>query len=194
MKSAKLIIVLTVVTILAGLSLSLLNAWAEPKIEKHRMKVRNNAVKKVLPNVAKFEKDTINGSTFFIGKNDSNQIVGVSFIAKGKGYQSDIRIMVGMDTSLTNLYGAKILEQAETPGLGSKISEDPTRDDPNWFMQQFQDLKLDNQYINYIKSGQPKKNKAEIKAITGATISSKSVVNIINETVKDYKNYTNFAK
>lgn len=97
-----------------------------------------------------------------------------------------------MDTSLTKIIGVNLFQQAETPGLGNKISDDPTRDNPNWFMEQFEGLKLANRDIDYVKNKKPDHASGEIQAITGATISSKSVVNIINKAIeKNRKLYKN---
>ena len=192
MKSAKLIIVLTVTTLISGLGLSLLNNWAQPQIEAYRQKVLEQAIYEVLPGIEKYRTKTIQNREFYEGLDASGTKTNVAFKAVGNGFQSEIRVLVGMDTSLTKIIGVNLLQQAETPGLGTKISDDPTRDNPNWFMEQFEGLKLANRDIEYVKNKAPDPSSGEIQAITGATISSESVVDIINKTIeKNRKLYIN---
>ncbi|MCF7741498.1 MAG: FMN-binding protein [Candidatus Marinimicrobia bacterium] len=192
MKSAKLIIVLTVTTLISGLGLSLLNSWAQPQIEAYRQKVLEQAIYEVLPGIEKYKTKTIQDTDFYEGLDSSGEKVNVAFKAIGNGFQSEIRVLVGMDTSLTKILGVNLLQQAETPGLGTKISDDPTRDNPNWFMEQFEGIKLANRDIDYVKNTKPDPTSGEIQAITGATISSESVVDIINKAIeKNRKLYKN---
>ena len=97
--------------------------------------------------------------------------------AKGMGYADRIELLVGLDPYAEKLTGLFILDQKETPGLGNKMIDAPWR-------AQFIG-KSTEQPITVTKSGKPTAN--QINAITGATISSRSVANIINATVADLK-------
>jgi electron transport complex protein RnfG len=66
-----------------------------------------------------------------------------------------------------------VLESRETPGLGDKIYKDAD------FVASFDGLAVDPE-IRAVKKGK-KAASNEIDAITGATISSKAVVRIMNE-------------
>jgi electron transport complex protein RnfG len=79
--------------------------------------------------------------------------------------------MVGVGPDLQEVKGIQILESSETPGLGGKIRGES-------FKNQFRDLSAVGE-IGLVKSAEP--DKGEVQAITGATISSKAVVNIINK-------------
>ena len=73
------------------------------------------------------------------------------------------------------------MDQNETPGLGGRITE-------NWFKKQFQNkpLVFDQKFKKYkLVSEDAKPSDFEIVQITGATFSSKAVVNIIYEKVKE---------
>jgi electron transport complex protein RnfG len=70
-----------------------------------------------------------------------------------------------------------VLEQLETPGLGAEI-------DGEKFVSQFRGLAT-RPPISYVKGKAPEKDN-EVQAITGATISSKAVVDIINKTIKQW--------
>ena len=53
-------------------------------------------------------------------------------------FKVNISIMVGVDPTFTSITGMKVLEQIETPGLGTKIVEDPSnKTNPFWFPEQF---------------------------------------------------------
>ena len=76
-----------------------------------------------------------------------------------------------------------MLQQAETPGIGTKIEDDSTNiDDRFWFINQFNNLEVASG-ITCIVNQKPSKV-GEIQAITCATISSESVVDILNSTIK----------
>ena len=80
--------------------------------------------------------------------------------------------MVGVNVDLQQLVGLEVLEQVETPGLGTKVTEKP-------FTNQFIGLTA-NPIVNWTKA-EANKDKSEIQTITGATISSKAIVVIIND-------------
>jgi electron transport complex protein RnfG len=67
----------------------------------------------------------------------------------------------------------EVLESRETPGLGDKIYKDAD------FVGSFSPLSIDPNIVAVKKGTKSRPN--EIDAITGATISSKAVVRIINE-------------
>ena len=67
----------------------------------------------------------------------------------------------------------KVLESRETPGLGDKIYKDAK------FVAEFRELVVDP-VIELIKGHGERAN--QVDAITGATISSRAVVKILNQT------------
>ncbi|RKY54293.1 MAG: hypothetical protein DRP89_05090, partial [Candidatus Neomarinimicrobiota bacterium] len=181
-KSAKMIIVLTATAILSGGVLAYFNLFTSPIIEAYQSNELKNAVGIVLPGIISYDEKVINNTQFYLGRNKSADLTGVAFLAEGNGFQSKIKILVGMNPEFTKIKGLKILQQAETPGLGTKIENDPTnKSNKFWFLSQFKDLKIGTG-ITYVKNKKPSKE-GEIQAITGATISSKSVVNILNDAI-----------
>ena len=113
----------------------------------------------------------------------SDEVIGYSFIAYGKGYSSTIETVVGVDRD-GKICGIKITDQKETPGLGAKLQEVSSENTlwavmsasavdeeglKPWFQSQFAGLRADD--LTVVKS------RAEdgILAITGATISSEAV-------------------
>jgi electron transport complex protein RnfG len=96
--------------------------------------------------------------------------------AGGQGYADRVELLLGLDPDQETITGLYILEQKETPGLGNKIIT------PEW-RGQFVGKKTKAPLVVV------KKGKADnaIDAITGATISSRSVTAIVNRTIGDVK-------
>jgi len=184
--SAKMILVLAVITALAGAILSAWDGYTQPKIEQHRLEALQAAIADVLPAHDHYDEVQADDMTLYVGKNSANQPVGIAFRAVGSGFQGEIAMMVGVTPDFEQLTGLAILEQIETPGLGAKIQRDPSKpDDPNWFTQQFQGVRP-NPEITVVKNQQPDQPN-EIQAITGATISSRAVVQILNTSLERAK-------
>lgn len=95
----------------------------------------------------------------------------------GPGYGDKIELLMGLDPKAEKITGIFVLEQKETPGLGNKIVTDKWR---NQFIN-----KSTGQPIGVVKGGNA--GAGDINAVTGATISSKSVTGIVNTAVADLK-------
>lgn len=186
-KTAKMVIVLTVITALSGAILSTWDGVTKPKIEYHKLQALKAAISDVLPHYDNYEEKDINGYKVYIGKiDDSTQPVGIAFKVEGSGFQGNISIMVGVDPSFTSITGIKVLEQIETPGLGTKIVEDPSnKSNIFWFPEQFTDVVIEPEIV-VLKNKIPQKPN-EVQAISGATISSKAVVRILNDNIQNLK-------
>jgi electron transport complex protein RnfG len=102
--------------------------------------------------------------------------IGWVLKAKGPGYADTIEVLIGMDLAAERLTGLDVLAQNETPCLGNKIREDPWR-------SQFRE-KAVGAVLSATKSAAASAN--EIKAISGATISSQSVCDIVNQATADF--------
>jgi len=181
--ATKMIVVLTIVTMFSGGLLAYWDAFTASKIEFHRQEALKAAISEVIPEHDRYEIVQKSGFDFYVGLTEK-EIVGIAFQAAGSGFQGKIMMMVGMTPDFETVTGMKILEQIETPGLGTKIVEDPTnRENPYWFPQQFRN-KPASEAFTVVKNRKPAAD-AEIEAITGATISSKAVVVIINQFIRD---------
>lgn len=95
----------------------------------------------------------------------------------GQGYADKIELLLGFDPRMDTITGLFVLDQKETPGLGNKIITEKWR-------RQFIDKEIATP-LAAVKSKAQAAN--EIDAITGATISSKSVVRIINTAAGDLR-------
>jgi electron transport complex protein RnfG len=112
-------------------------------------------------------------NTLYAGYDANDRFVGYAIASEGPGFQDTIRLLYGYQPGGRKVVGMEILESRETPGLGDKIYKDAA------FVANFHDLAIDPQIVA-VKKG-TKAGSNEIDAITGATISSKAVVRVINE-------------
>lgn len=170
-KVIQMLVTLSFIGIVSGGVLSQLDKWAQPKIAAHRKAATEKAIFIVQPEGKTYKR--VEGVEFELYKvfDDSTAQVGYAMVYEGNGFAGNMRVMAGLNNDVSKLVGVQILEQTETPGLGTKVTEEP-------FTKQFVDLSTSPQ-VNYVK-GVPPANDNEIQAITGATISSKSVVAILN--------------
>jgi electron transport complex protein RnfG len=93
--------------------------------------------------------------------------------ANGQGFADQIKVLIGLDAELTAITGLFVLEQKETPGLGDYITGEDFR---NRFVGQSTGSPLE------VVTSDP--GDQEIQALTGATISSQSVADIVNQAVE----------
>jgi Na+-translocating ferredoxin:NAD+ oxidoreductase subunit G len=187
--SAKMIIVLTLIAVLSGAVLSSWDKVTQPRIEAFRQMELEKAIAEVLPPHDSVTVKKTENFTFYVGHAEGKPAF-VALQAVGSGFQGKILMMAGLDLDFSQITGLKILEQVETPGLGTKIVTDPSRkENPTWFTDQFKSLIIQPE-ITYVKNAKPSKD-SEIEAITGATISSVAIVNILNDTFQ--KARTEFA-
>lgn len=97
--------------------------------------------------------------------------------AGGQGFADRIDLLIGMDPEASKITGLYVLEQKETPGLGDYISGKD-------FQDRFRDKPTAAPLV--VVKGEPG-TANEVRAITGATISSESVAAIVNRAVADLK-------
>jgi len=101
---------------------------------------------------------------------DEGEITGLAIEAPGTGgYGGDIVIMIGIDMQADRIVGLEIIQHSETPGVGSKVEKSS-------FRKQWKGL-IVNESVDLTSRG------GQIDAISGATYSSKAVVNGTNQIV-----------
>jgi electron transport complex protein RnfG len=118
-------------------------------------------------------EDALEATKLFVGFNDKGERTGVAVEEFTPGFSSEVHLMVGFDPKTTALTGFKVLSQTETPGLGDKIEKDPS------FAQRFV-----GKLVNPLKGDKnPTTDPSTVQTITGATITSKAVIKVINKAV-----------
>jgi electron transport complex protein RnfG len=115
------------------------------------------------------------------GYDGEGRLLGVAIEAQAMGYQDVIRLLYGYAPQSEAIVGMAVLASKETPGLGDKIEKDPA------FRANFQALDVSlapdgslQHPIVAVKHG-TKSEPWQIDGITGATISSKAVANILRQ-------------
>jgi len=178
LKMIKRILVLAIVCVLSGLVLSKVYNYANPKIIQNQKEWIEKAIFNIIPSAKKYESKKVEEEEIYFCYDKNSELIGYVFKTSGMGYQGEIVIMVGLDKNLDRVEGIEILTHSETPGLGAKIVEEK-------FKKQFKNLKV-HPLIEDVKGKLPEKEN-QIQAITGATVTSKSVVNILNDKIEEIK-------
>jgi electron transport complex protein RnfG len=159
-------VVLLFICIISALLLAFIFDIAEPRIQEQRRLEEEKAIQGVLPRVPEtIEKVQEQDLVFYKAKDAQGNLIAYVFIAEGYGYSSDIRTVVSLNPE-GDIIKAKILEQLETPGIGSQITGED-------FLGQFNDKSFD----------------AEFDTITGATISSTAVIDSMREKAMEVLDY-----
>lgn len=115
------------------------------------------------------------GDIYYEGYKD-NSLVANIYPVQGNALWGSLEGLIGLTPDLNKIVGIEFLSHNETPGLGGRIDED-------WFKDQFREVVISKEvsrdYINY------KPNiGGKVDSISGATATSNSVLNIINENIE----------
>lgn len=183
-----------------------------PRVERLKSEALEKAIFKVLPGTEQtkmFILDENNRFVQIIGKDNPGQVIytgydasgkitGMAIEASGQGYADILRILYGYEPETQKVVGFYVLESKETPGLGDKIEKDPN------FLANFiaLDVSLNEDQsglqnsVTPVKQGE-KQHPWEVDGITGATISSRAIGNIINASAQQwvpliYRNKSDF--
>ena len=176
-ESIKIIATLTIVCLLCALALSLVHFSAAKKIDLNAVARIENAINTLYPQAASVKPVEGDDSVFtLLDKQD--KVMAYAFLAKGQGYQGTIVMLAVSNAGLSQLEGLEIIESLETPGLGAKIQNAP-------FRNQFKGAPIVSELIS---TKEKAKTSSEIEAITGATVSSRAVVNILNKKIALLRN------
>lgn len=115
--------------------------------------------------------DSADGRDIYIVEKEDGSTSYVMPIV-GPGLWGPIEVMVGFAEGFSKLTGIGIFSQNETPGLGARIEED-------WYQSQFTGKEGPFTMVEEGSADEP----SEIDAITGATRTSESMLNIMNRAV-----------
>ncbi|WP_288550830.1 FMN-binding protein [uncultured Brachyspira sp.] len=172
----KAVISVTVTALIAGFLLSFVYSSFEKDILANNEKTVLNGVKAVIPNADNIEGPISEENAtypYYIGKKADGSVAGYAILSSAGGYNGQNKILVGFSDDATIITGIVVTEQAETPGLGAKIVEPSFR---NQFTNKSSIVPL-----TVVKGIKPEEAlDAQIAAISGATISSTSVVTAVN--------------
>jgi len=173
-------LLLTAFASLAAWALSVTYINTKPRIDAYIEQMAREARKEVLPEAGEFKLVNIGEKEYFVGYNERKNRIGVTIKTKTRGYSGPIEMLMGFNMK-GEITGMKILNQTETPGLGSRITED-------WFGKQFTKLKQEDLSL---KKEDPK---GKIEAITAATISSRAVLDGAKKLFGLYGDFLGYLK
>jgi len=159
--------ILAIICVIAAGLLGFANLLTRPKILEQAKMEEAASLKEVMPQAASFNPVTAADKTtlYYRASDSQGNLIGFVFKASGKGYSSIIETLVGMFID-GRISAIKVISQNETPGLGIRITE------PD-FTGQFKSK------MSQDLSG--------VQAISGATISSRAVMNSIISKAEEIK-------
>lgn len=177
---------LLIISAVAALLLALTNSVTASTIAQRNEQANAEARKLVLESAQDFEEvkdvktDNAKGvkvSEIYEAKDASGNTVGYTLKVLPSGYGGTIELMVGIDSAKGQVSGINVVSNSETAGLGAK-STDPE------FSDQYKGKPLEE--LSVLKNGTP--GDTEIKAISGATITSTAVTNGVDAAIEVYNN------
>ena len=188
--SSRLVATLGVVGAIAGLLIVLAYESTLPAIEANREARIEAALHDVLPGMARYDTlyvvggkltstappgQTSHAARVYAGVDSAGAIAGYAVGTVVPGFQDPIELLIGVEPRSQKSLGVAILSSRETPGLGDKIQQG------DW-LAQFADraVPLVGRKAGAASTG------ASVDMITGATISSRAVINAVNATVAEW--------
>ena len=191
--SWKLLATLAIAGAAAGLLVVAVYKATLPTIEKYAAAKEASAVREVLKAPARW--DTLylqNGALTkspaagadrkelpkaYVGFDAAGRKLGAAVTAQEPGFQEEVLLMIGFEPASGTIIAYKVLDQKETPGLGDKIERDSS------FGAQFAGRIVPLKAVKARNATDP----SQVQAITGATISSRAVIRIINHAVERWQ-------
>ena len=188
--SWKLVAMMTVAGGLAGLLIVTAFQVTLPRIQHHQREVMQVAIKEVLRSPARFDTLYLHDGALvktlpiglsqkgvekiYLGYDASGKRTGFAVSAAENGFQDLVTLMFGYDAAKHQLIAMKVIANKETPGLGDKIEKDEA------FVNEFVDAAAP---LKGVKPGGGDAGPGDVVMITGATISSRAVIRIINNAI-----------
>ena len=199
--SAVMIRTLAGVAAISGFLIVLVFQATAGRIADNKQRFLEQAIDKVIPGVVTRSAFAMEADGFvlieggdapiqapraYAGYNEAGELAGVALEAAAQGYQDVVRVLYGYAPDQACITGIYVLDSKETPGLGDKIEKDPA------FLVNFEalDAQLDASgaalahAIETVKHG-TKTEDWQIDGITGATISSKAIGKMLNESAQE---------
>jgi len=192
------ILILCLITLIAGTALGYINQLTQGTITEQKLSAKVETYKKLYSEAEHFQYDnelsdqvkladkeigSLNFGNVHVEEavqaldNSGNVIGYIISTTTGDGYNGDIAAAVGIASDGT-VIGVEMLEINETAGLGSKANDKD-------FKEQYAGKKVEAFSVS--KDGNSADN--EIEAISGATITSTAVTNAVNASLYFKNNY-----
>lgn len=123
---------------------------------------------------------------------ESDEGLKYIFPMRGSGLWGPIWGYVSLNQNMNTIYGANFDHEGETPGLGAEISTD-------WFQEEFKGKEIFNDSgelvsITVTKPGQEAPEQHAVDGISGGTITSKGLQQMLMDDFSKYKAFLNKKK
>jgi electron transport complex protein RnfG len=185
----RLLTTLACAGMLAGLLLVFVHKATQPAILAHKAAVLRAGIHEVLADPERFETLYVteaglsaepppgasekDAERVYLGIRPDGSRAGFAVETSKAGFQDQIVVLFGYDPGTGTVLGIKVLGHKETPGLGDKIERDG-------FTGQFTAAATPLEGVKAGKGG----GEGQIEMITGATISSRTVIGAINKALE----------
>lgn len=176
----KMIVVLSFICGLSGLTLASLKQATASRIEEQKLIFVQGPTLTAI--FGETENDPVKDRKAFTLASGEEVVVfpamtggkltGVAFESFGSGFGGDLGVMVGVDLETQNLAGIGITTMKETPGIGTKVAK-------HGFTAQFKGHELSN--LALTSEG------GDIDAVSGASVSSGASMEAINQAITIYE-------
>jgi len=158
----KMLLALLVTAFFSALALGFVHRVTADKIKENNEAMIGEAVYRVLPGIDSYEE--VQRDPLIFRGLTGGRLRGYAVYSDGMGFQGTIGLMAGFSPEV-KITGVSIIESVETPGLGDRVREDS-------FLSQFRGAS-----VHSLTDG--------FSAVTGATVSSEAVLNILRRALKD---------
>ena len=119
---------------------------------------------------------------YYAGYNSQGRLTGIAVATAGQGFADVLKILYGYSPACHCIVGMKVLESRETPGLGDRIETDPVfRANFAALSVELNDAQTEIAHPIVLVKPRKKTNPWEIDAISGATISSRAVADMLTK-------------
>lgn len=186
----RLVAMMTAAGALAGLLIVTAFQVTLPRIQHHQAEVMKEAIREVLKAPASLDTLYLREGALvkalpsetsgkglekiYLGYDAAGRRIGFAMSATENGFQDPVTVMFGYDAAARKVIAMRVIANKETPGLGDKIVKDSA------FVDAFVDAAAP---LTGVKPGRETGAPDEIVMITGATISSRAVIRIINNAI-----------
>lgn len=190
----RLIATLAVFGAIAGLLIVLVFQYTQPMILRNQAAATQQAVEHVLAGGQRYQTlfvhdgrlveqvpagvDTIPLEKVYTGFDGAGQRLGYAIVGAEPGFADIVKLIFGYDAASRQVLGMLVIENKETPGLGDKIVKDTA------FVSGFTRVATP---LRGVKVGAGEGAPEEVDMITGATISSRVVIGIINHQLERFQ-------
>lgn len=173
-------VILTVICAVSTALLGLTNKLTAGRIEMLAKKAETDAMRRVI-SAENFETGSIelDGKEYqyHTARDSAGEIMGYIFTVAENGYGGPVKVMTGIKPS-GEIAAIEVLDAAnETPGLGQKATQSSF-----WKLFEGKSGKLE--------TSKSASQDGQIEAMTGATITSKAVVNAVNKATRLFEGIT----